>query len=183
MNTVIDNENTVIDGETGEIISDNTLGDALDVVTSEKLDKNWEETTFEGEPARFYPQTGVVMQRREDGRFIFVANRGGRQGMKDGVAKEMVAIRELKREEAIIRGLETAAANMGLRNSSEMVALIVAFRATVAATSPDRTGNNDAKFIVGLLNAFIPEQEGKPALRVDMDKEIAEKLIEKLVEL
>ena len=172
--------NTVIDGETGEIVSDDeALEDAL-AETEGKTQKNWEETTFEGEPARFYPQTGAIMQRKENGRFVIVANRGGRPDF-DG--KAMVEMRELKKEEAIIRGLETAGANMGLRTSHEMLALIVAFRAKVAATSPDRTGNNDAKFIFSLVTSSLGEPEKQSALRIDMDKETAEKLIDALVSL
>ena len=159
---IIEGMNTVIDGETGEVLSD-------------EEDLNYEETTHEGKPARFYPKTGAVMQETDDGRFIIVANRGGAENW-DG--KAMVALREIKKEEAIQRGLENAAIALDLRSADEMLSKIVAFRANVAATSADRTGNNDAKFIFGLVSQSLGEQEGAPALRLDMDKETAQELKE-----
>ena len=162
--------NTVIDGETGEIISDDDLEE----------EQKWEETTHEGKKARFYPQTGAVMVKQENGRFIIVANRGGRPDF-DG--KAMVTLRELKKEEAILRGLEDAAKEFDLRGSNAMLEKIVAFRAIVAATSADRTGNNDAKFIFSLVAQNLGVNEEPTALRIDMDKELAEILIAKLVEL
>lgn len=157
---------TVIDGETGEVVSDEP--------------KNYEIVEHDGKRCRYYPSTGAVMEVLPSGRMKIVANRGGRKNF-DGAA--MVAVRELKKEQAIVDGLEKASKVFDLRGPSEMLARIVAFRALVAATSADRTGNSDAKFVFSLVSQGSLDEEEQPALRIDLDKETAEKLMERLLEL
>jgi hypothetical protein len=142
--------------------------------------KRYEMVEWEGKPARHYPHTGAVMVQDEVGRWIIRGNTGGREDF-DGAA--MVAARELKKEEAIIRGLEQAAWELDLRTATEMLSAIVGARARNAIEDEGRTGNADAKFIFSLIS---PGKEGDgegPALRIDMDKDTAKTLVDRLLEI
>jgi hypothetical protein len=121
------------------------------------------------------------MSELPSGKLMIVANLGGRPDF-DG--KEMVAIRELKKEQAILDGLRNAAEELDLRGASAMLSAIVAARAKNAVEDEGRTGSTDAKFIFSLVRQDREgEEEDGPALRIDMDQEVAEALIRKLVDL
>lgn len=157
----------IIDSETGEVLSDKP---------------KFELVMHDGHECKYYPASGAVIRTMPNGQTRFVANRGGRP---DFDPHEMVAAREIKKEEAILRGLEEAGYNMDMRSAGDVLARIVAARATNAIEDEGRTGNSDAKFIFSLISAGGKEtsEESRPALRIDMDGERAQKLLEKLIEL
>lgn len=147
----------------------------------EIVEVNYEMTTWNGQEARFYPQTGAVMVFDEEkNRWIIRANRGGRP---DWDAREMVAARELLKEKAIVEGLEAAGYAMDLRSATSVLSAIVAARAKNAIDDEGRTGNADAKFIFSLVSEDRETGESGPAVRIDMDKESAETLISRLLDL
>ena len=136
---------------------------------------------WNGVEARFYPTTGAIMVFSEEhNRWIIRANRGGRPDF-DG--KEMVIARELKKEQAIVEGLEKAGGNLDLRGATAVLSAIVAARASNAISDDGRTGNADAKFIFSLVSENRETGEQGPAVRIDMDKEAAEELIKRLIDL
>jgi hypothetical protein len=169
----VDNVVTILDG--GEGLDEGASPGDQEIIT------NYEIIEYEGEQCRFYPQSGAVMSELPSGKLMIVANLGGRPDF-DG--KEMVAIRELKKEQAILDGLRNAAEELDLRGASAMLSAIVAARAKNAVEDEGRTGSTDAKFIFSLVRQDREgEEEDGPALRIDMDQEVAEALIRKLVDL
>ena len=160
MNTEKENENTEI-----EVISE----------------KNYEIIDWNGQEARFYEATGAIMVfSEENNRWIIRANRGGRPDF-DGAA--MVVARELKKEKAIVEGLEKAGGHLDLRGATAVLSAIVAARAKNAIEDDGRTGNADAKFIFSLVSENRETGEQGPAVRIDMDKDSAEALIARLLDL
>ena len=160
-------------------------------MNTEETDKNTEIVVVEeqkyeiidwnGEEARFYPQTGAIMVFSEEyNRWIIRANRGGRP---DWDGKAMVVARELKKEKAIVEGLEKAGGQLDLRSATAVLSAIVAARAENAVNDEGRTGNADAKFIFSLVSENRETGEEGPAIRIDMDKESAEALITRLLDL
>ena len=136
---------------------------------------------WNGEEARFYPSTGAIMVFSEEfNRWIIRANRGGRP---DWDGKAMVIARELKKEKAIVEGLEKAGAKLDLRGATAVLSAIVAARAQNAVDDEGRTGNADAKFIFSLVSENRDTGEAGPAVRIDMDKDSAEQLITRLLDL
>ena len=95
----------------------------------------------------------------------------------------MVLARELKKEKAIVEGLEAAGFVLDLRSSTAVLSAIVAARAKNAIEDKGRTGNADAKFVFSLVSQNIETGEDGPAVRIDMDKDSAEKLITRLLDL
>ena len=167
MNTEETSENTEIQplAESGEVISE----------------PKYEITEWNGEEARFYPRTGAIMVFSEEhNRWIIRANRGGRV---DWDGAEMVVARELKKEKAIVEGLEKAGGQLDLRGATAVLSAIVAARATNAIADDGRTGNADAKFIFSLVSENRETGEAGPAVRIDMDEASATKLIERLLDL
>lgn len=143
--------------------------------------KKYEIIDWNGEEARFYPSTGAIMVFSERyNRWIIRANRGGRQ---DWDGKAMAEARVLKKEKAIVEGLEKAGWELDLRTATAVLSAIVAARAKNAIEDEGRTGNADAKFIFSLVSEGGEDEGGRPALRIDMDKETAEELVKRLVEL
>ena len=143
--------------------------------------KRFEIVDYKGSEARFYPATGAIMVFSEQhNRWIIRANRGGRPDF-DGVA--MVVARELKREQAIINGLQNAADGFDMRTASDMLARIVEARAKNAVSDEGRTGNADAKFIFSLIGENSEGEQEGPSLRVDMDADTAAGFIEALKEM
>lgn len=142
--------------------------------------KHYEMVTWEGKEARHYPNTGAVMVQDEFGRWIIRGNTGGRV---DFDARAMVEAREIKKREAIINGLESAAYKLDLRTGFDVLSEIVSARAKNAITDEGRTGNADAKFIFSLVSETGEEGKEKPAIRIDMDRESANKLIQRLLEI
>ena len=150
-----------------------------DIMPLESL--NHEIIDWNGEEARFYPATGAIMVFSEEhNRWIIRANRGGRPGFN---GKEMVAARELKKEKAVLDGLEKAGWEMDLRGASAVLSAIVAARAKNAVDDEGRTGNADAKFIFSLVNQNNEDESESPSLRVDMDKETAAEFIDAMKEV
>ena len=177
MNTDKDGHMTEIvvqeDPLTGKVLTESDI--------SELSTPNYEEIDWNGEEARFYPSTGAVMVFSEEhNRWIIRANRGGRPDF-DG--KAMVAARELKKEKAIVEGLEAAGYALDLRSATAVLSAIVAARAKNAIDDEGRTGNADAKFIFSLVSENRETGESGPAVRIDMDKESAEALITRLLDL
>ena len=167
MNTEETNENT-------EIVP---ITEAGEVISTQK----YEITEWNGEEARFYPATGAIMVFSEEhNRWIIRANRGGRP---DWDGAEMVAARELKKEKAIVEGLEKAGGALDLRGATAVLSAIVEARAKNAIEDEGRTGNADAKFIFSLVSENRETGEEGPAVRIDMDKEAAEQLIKRLIDL
>lgn len=149
-------------------------------IFDDKLQK-FEIIEYEGAEARFYPTTGAIMVFDEArNRWIIRANRGGRPDF-DGRA--MVAARELKKEQAIIDGLETAALHFDGRTASDMLERIVTARAKNAVDDEGRTGNADAKFIFSIVAQNSEGGEGEPSLRVDMDADTAAGFIAAMKEM
>jgi len=142
--------------------------------------KRYEMIEWQGKPARHYLHTGAVMVEDEFGRWIIRGNLGGREDF-DGAA--MVAIRELKKEEAIINGLQNAAWELDLRSATDMLSKIVEARARNAVEDEGRTGNADAKFIFSLIHTDNERDGERPALRIDMDEDTAKSLIDRLLEI
>ena len=166
--------NTDKDGPMTEIVP---FTEASEVISEQK----YEIIDWNGEEARFYPSTGAVMVfSKEHNRWIIRANRGGRPDF-DG--KAMVAARELKKEKAIVEGLEAAGYALDLRSATAVLSAIVAARAKNAIDDEGRTGNADAKFIFSLVSENRETGESGPAVRIDMDKESAEALITRLLDL
>ena len=170
MNTEESPENTV------EPLDDPEITEILDIESV-----NYEIIEWNGDEARFYPSTGAIMVfSEENNRWIIRANRGGR---KDFDGKAMVAARELKKEKAIVEGLEAAGYHYDKRSATAMLSKIVEARAKNAVEDEGRTGNADAKFIFSLVSENRDSGEEGPSLRIDMDKESAEILISRLLEL
>ena len=143
--------------------------------------KKYEIIDHEGSEARFYPATGAIMVFSEEwNRWIIRANRGGRPDF-DGAA--MVQARELKKEKAILDGLENAAEGLDMRGASAMLALIVESRAKNAVSDSGRTGNADAKFIFSLIGESSEGEQAGPAVRIDMDADTAEGFIKAMKEM
>ena len=143
--------------------------------------KKYEIIDWNGEEARYYRSTGAIMVFSEEfNRWIIRANRGGRVGF-DG--KAMVEARELKKEKAVLDGLEKAGATVDLRSATAVLSAIVAARAENAIADPGRTGNADAKFIFSLVSENRETGEEGPAIRIDMDKESAAALVARLLDL
>ena len=144
-------------------------------------DVKYEIIEWNGEEARFYERTGAIMVFSEEhNRWIIRANRGGRQ---DWDGAEMVVARELKKDKAIVEGLEKAGGRLDLRSATAVLSAIVAARARNAIEDEGRTGNADAKFIFSLVSENRETGEEGPALRIDMDKDSAKELITRLLEL
>jgi hypothetical protein len=154
--------------------TESTEIEVIEEVKYEVIDWNDQE-------ARFYPATGAIMVFSEEhNRWIIRANRGGRPDF-DG--KEMVAARELKKEKAIVEGLEAAGYAMDLRSASGVLSAIVAARARNAVEDEGRTGNADAKFIFSLVSENRETGEEGPAVRIDMDEKSAKILMDRLLDL
>ena len=131
---------------------------------------------YEGSEARFYPRTGAIMVFDvAKNSWIIRANRGGRVDI-DG--QEMAMARRVKKEEAIINGLEACGWQMDLRSASSVLSAIVAARAKNAIDDDGRTGNADAKFIFSLVSQGGEDSDEAPSLRVDMDKDAAREFIQ-----
>jgi hypothetical protein len=155
----------VLDEETGEIVED------------PKFD--W--IIWEDQEAKYYPRSGAIMVfDKEKNRWIIRANRGGRSDW-DPVA--MVEARELKKKEAIFEGLQNAAFEMDLRSASDVLSAVVAARAKNAVEDEGRTGNADAKFIFSLVGAGEDAEGEGPAVRIDMDKDTAKELVQRLIDM
>ena len=151
------------------------------VPESEIIDVKYEIIDWNGQEARFYQSTGAIMVfSEENNRWIIRANRGGRPDF-DGAA--MVVARELKKEKAIVEGLEKAGGHLDLRGATAVLSAIVAARAKNAIEDEGRTGNADAKFIFSLVSENRETGEQGPAVRIDMDKDSAEALIARLLDL
>jgi hypothetical protein len=137
--------------------------------------QNWEPTTHEGKPARYFPRSGAVMVYSDEyKRWIIRANRGGRS---DFDPYELVEAKMRKRKQAIMDGLEAAAWELDLRTASAVLAAIVEARAKNAIEDEGRTGNADAKFIFSLIGDEKAKTEDGPSLRMDMDAEVAKEFI------
>lgn len=158
----------------------NTEENPIEGTVIEKDPKRYEMVEWEGQPARHYLHTGAIMVEDEHGRWIIRGNLGGREDF-DGAA--MVAARELKKEQAIVQGLQSVAWEMDLRSATDMLSAIVAARARNAVEDEGRTGNADAKFIFSLLHSDKPDQQEGPALRIDMDEETSKALIDRLLDI
>jgi hypothetical protein len=142
--------------------------------------KRFEMMEWQGQPARHYPATGAIMVQDDVGRWIIRGNTGG---APDWDAKTMVAQRELRKQEAIYEGLEKVAFEMDLRSAVDVLATIVAARARNAISDEGRTGNSDAKFVFSLLGNGEGDNEEKPSLRIDMDRDTAKALVERLTDI
>ena len=174
MNSEEDNKNT---DERAIIDVEPFKKDEIVVIT----DVNYEIIDWNGDEARFYPSTGAIMVFSEEyNRWIIRANRGGRP---DWDGKAMVVARELKKEKAIVEGLEKAGGALDLRGATAVLSAIVAARAENAISDDGRDGNADAKFIFSLVSENRETGEQGPAVRIDMDKDSAEKLITRLLDL
>lgn len=159
-------------GKTEENTGNEWLENEIVVVDGE----NYAIIEYEGSEARFYPRTGAIMIfDAEKNSWIIRANKGGRVDI-DG--KAMVLARELKKEEAIINGLEACGWEMDLRSASSVLSAIVAARAKNAIDDEGRTGNADAKFIFSLVGQGGEDSDEGPSLRVDMDKNAAAEFIQ-----
>jgi hypothetical protein len=157
-----------------EDLSENT---EIEVISDQK----YEIIDWNGEEARFYPSTGAIMVFDDEyNRWIIRANRGGRV---DFDPQEMATARLLKREKAIVEGLEKAGGKLDLRTATSVLSAIVAARAKNAVEDEGRTGNADAKFIFSLVSENSETGEKGPAVRIDMDKDSAEALIKRLIDL
>ena len=142
--------------------------------------KKYEIIDWNGQEARFYQSTGAIFVYDDSkNRWIIRANRGGRP---DWDGAKMVEARELKKEKAIIDGLEATGWELDLRTATSVLSAIVAARAKNAIEDEGRTGNADAKFIFSLIGVGEGKEEG-PALRIDMDKDTAKELVERLIEI
>ena len=169
MNTGKEDENT---GERAIIDVEPFKTEDIQVVEGQK----YAIIEHEGSEARFYPRTGAIMIFDvEKNSWIIRANRGGRVDI-DG--HEMAIARKLKKEEAIINGLEACGWEMDMRSASSVLSAIVAARAKNAIDDDGRTGNADAKFIFSLVSQGGEDSDEAPSLRVDMDKDAAREFIQ-----
>jgi hypothetical protein len=142
---------------------------------------NYEIIDWNGEEARYYERSGAIMVFDDErNSWIIRANRGGRS---DFDATEMIKARELKKEKAILDGLEAAAYALDLRTASAVLSAVVAARAKNAIEDEGRTGNADAKFIFSLVSKNGETGEQGPAVRIDMDENSAKELINRLLDL
>ena len=162
-------------------ITEMPLEDPEIITILDEESTNYEIIDWNGEEARFYQSTGAIMVFSEEhNRWIIRANRGGRP---DFDAKAMVVARELKKEKAIVEGLEKAGGTLDLRSATAVLGAIVAARAENAISDKGRTGNADAKFIFSLVSENRDTGEQGPSVRIDMDKDSAEALITRLLDL
>ena len=141
--------------------------------------KYFEIVEYKGEQCRHYTYTGAYISL-ESGKIL--GNEGGRVDW-DGTA--MVTLGHNSRREAILDGLAKAAVEHGLGVvPTAMLSEIVRKRAEVAIMNDGRAGNDAAKFVWGLVGYLESESGAKgPAVRIDLDKETAKKLVKALVEL
>ena len=124
----------------------------------------YEEIMYEGKPAKYYPQSGAIMQANEQGKIVFKANTGGNPLMKDPeYCRAMQRRRWESQWEAIAEGLIKAGFDINVegQGTPEAVLTEIVRQRAVKATEGNRDGNEAAKFIFALLRREQERVEGK----------------------
>lgn len=150
-------------------------------------DVKYELIEYEGKPAKYYPQSGAIMQPNAEGKWVYKANTGGNPKMQDPeYARAMQRRRWETHYDAIVQGFIDAGVEMkGIGSTPDAIITAIVKRVALQAAREDtREGNEAAKIVQRFMNKLtdstVGGSESGNSIKFELTKEQMDDVMSKI---